>query len=57
MEEDGVDTVIASGPIDPECRITRGLSKAYTIQRYRGENMEIFENILHFILHVLKINL
>jgi hypothetical protein len=40
--------VMASGPVAPECRITRGLNKAFAIQRYRGENMEIFENILHF---------
>lgn len=42
MEEHGVDTFTESRPVAPELQ-------AYAIQCYRGENMEIFENILHCI--------
>jgi hypothetical protein len=42
MEQHGIWTC------DPK-EITRDLNNAYTIQRYRGENMEIYVNLLHCI--------
>lgn len=42
IEEHGVDTFIESRPAAAKLQ-------AHAIQSYRGENMEIFENILHCI--------